>query len=280
MNDPAARRRRGNPARIALGTLTAVPAGADWDADDAKRAVGWYPAVGWIIGATATAVPFVARAAGWRGKAAAIVGVIVLGVLVGMSRMMHFDAVADAADGLLGGATPERRLEIMDDSSVGAFGATMVAFTIAAEGAALTGIVQTTAWYAIILGTVLSLLGASLALWTIRPARDTGMVAPISGRPTVGTVAIALVGTAALAALPLVRVGEDWTSVSVGLAPFAGWPPSQVQGFFACLAVAAIAMVVFPRLLARRVGGITGDLVGASIALTLVLTLATGALFG
>jgi adenosylcobinamide-GDP ribazoletransferase len=280
MSDAPRKPPKANAARIALGTLTAVPAGASWEPEAAKRALGWYPAVGWLMGAMATSVPFIARAVGWRGKAAAIIGVIILGVLIAASRMMQFDAIADAADGLLGGSDPEERLAIMDDSGVGAFGATMVAFAVAAEGAALTGIVQTTAWYAIVIGSVLSLFGASIALWTIPPARTTGMVAPIAGRPAVTTVLVALAFVAALALLPFVRVGDEWTSISVGAMVFGGWPSYQVQGFFACLVVGTGAMAGFPRLLARPVNGITGDLVGASIALTMLLTLATGALFG
>lgn len=271
---------RGNAARIALGTLTAVPAGADWNAPQARQAVGWYTGVGWLVGATATAVPFLARAMGWRGKAAAIIGVIILGVLVAATRLMQYDAIADAADGILGGSDASQRLEIMDDSSVGAFGATMVAFTIAAEGAALTGIVQTTAWYAIMLGAVLSNFGAAFALWTIKPARKTGMAASVAGRPEATTVLIALIFLAMLGALPFVLVGQDWTSIALTSGPFKGWQGYEVQGFFVCLFVGAVAMFGFPQFLARRVGGITGDILGASMGLTMIIVLAAGALFG
>ena len=280
MAGDGARRPRVQSARIALGTLTAVPAGAQWEPEAARRSLGWYPAIGWLIGLAATSVPFVFALFGWRGRASAIVGVAILAVLILASRAMHFDAIADTADALLGGGTPERRLEIMDDSAVGAFGATAVAFVIAAQGAALTGVVENVAWYAILIGAVLARFGAALALWSIAPAHEGGMAEPLSGRPRAMTVVTAFVFVAALAGLPFVAVGEKWTSLALTVTPFAGWAPHQVQGFFASLLVGAVCMVVFPWLLARSVRGVTGDIIGASIAATMTMTLVAGALFG
>jgi adenosylcobinamide-GDP ribazoletransferase len=205
---------------------------------------------------------------------------MILAVLIAASRAMHYDAIADTADAVLGGSTPERRLEIMEDSAIGAFGATAVAFIIAAQGAALTGIVETVAWYAIIIGAVLARFGAALAFWSIEPAREHGLAAPLAGRPRAGTVVVALLFVAALAALPFVVVGEKWTSITLVTSAFAGWPAHQVQGFWACLITGAVSMLAFPWLLSRTVRGITGDIVGASIAATMMMVLIAGALFG
>ncbi len=274
------RKPRGNTARIALGTLTAIPAGAAWDPASARRSLGWYPAVGWVVGLLAAGVPVALVLLGWRGGSAAIVGVLILGVLIAASKAMHFDALADTADGLLGGDSPQRKLEIMGDSAIGAFGATTIAFTILAEGAALTGIVQSAAWYAIVVGCVVSRFCAAVALWTLPPAKETGLVAPLTGRPVASTVTLALLSTAALGLLGFVVVGPGWSGVGLSSVPFAAWPPSHVWGFAACLVGALVAGLVIPRLLSRQVGGVTGDIIGASIVLTTVSCLAVAALFG
>jgi adenosylcobinamide-GDP ribazoletransferase len=274
------RKPRGNTARVALGTLTAIPAGADWDPETARRALAWYPAVGWLIGLLAAAVPFVAGALGWRGKSAAMVGVLILLVIAGASKAMHYDALADTADGLLGGDSPESKLDIMDDSAVGAFGVTIVAFSIAAQSAALTGIVQTTAWYAIVVGCVVARFSAAAALWTLPAARKDGLVAPLAGRPRAGTVALALVWLLALGALGFVVVGENFSSVGLSAVPFSGWPAHQVRGFITCTVGALAAGLVLPALFARQVKGLTGDIVGATIILTTTFTFAVAALLG
>ncbi len=280
MSEAATRKPLGNTARVALGTLTSIPAGAEWDPETARRALAWYPAVGWIVGALGAAVPFMAAALGWRGKSAAIVGVIMMGVLIASSKAMHFDALADTADGLLGGDSPESKLEIMDDSAVGALGATVVAFSIAAEGAALTGIVQVTAWYAVIIGCVVARFAASVALWTLPAARKTGLVAPLTGRPRAGTVVLGAVFVLALGLLGFFVVGENWASITISAVPFAAWPHNQVQGFVASLVAALAAGLVLPRLLARPVHGVTGDIIGATVVLTTLFCFAVASLFG
>jgi adenosylcobinamide-GDP ribazoletransferase len=279
MTEPAGKP-RGNTARVALGTLTAIPAGAKWDPETARKALGWYPAIGWLIGLLAAAVPFVAMALGWRGKSAAMVGVLILGAIVATSKAMHYDGLADTADGLLGGDSPERRLEIMDDSAVGAFGVTVVAFSIAAQSAALTGIVQTTAWYAIIVGCVVSRFCAAAALWTLPAARKGGLVAPLAGRPRVGTVALSMAWLVALVAIGFVVVGEDFSSVGFSGVPFSAWPPHQLRGFVWCTLGALAAGLTLPALLARPVKGLTGDIIGSTIVLTTTFTFAVAALLG
>ena len=233
-----------------------------------------------MIGIVATSVPFVAVLLGWSGKSAAIVGVIILGVLAAASKAMHYDGLADTADALMSGKPPATKLEIMEDSAVGAFGATAVAFAIAAQSAALSGIVQTTAWYSIIIATVVARFGVAVAAWTLRPAREKGLGAPLTGRPSAGTAALACLTTAALGLLSFVRVGDDWRWIALASSPFAGWPVHQAQGFVASLAAALLAALVLPRLLARPVRGVTGDILGATIVLTTLLTFAAAALFG
>jgi adenosylcobinamide-GDP ribazoletransferase len=206
--------------------------------------------------------------------------VLILGVIAAASKAMHYDALADVADGLLGGHSAQGKLEIMEDSAIGAFGATAVAFSVVAQGAALTGVVQNTAWYAIIVGCVVARASASVALWTLPAAREIGLVAPLVGRPRAGTVLVALLGVLALGALGFVVVGNDFSSIALTRVPFAAWPAHQIRGFVACLVGALAAGFILPRLLARPIKGITGDVVGASILITTGFCFAVAALFG
>ncbi len=56
--------------------------------------------------------------------------------------MLHWDGLADYADGLWGGSTPEARLAIMADSHTGAFGATAVAIVALVETASVASILS------------------------------------------------------------------------------------------------------------------------------------------
>ena len=100
----------------AIRFLTVVPApGGEWSARAASRSVAWFPAVGLGIGGAVAAVHWAARLAMPDLPAAALAlaaGVVLTGAL-------HLDGLADTFDGLLGGDTPKRRLEIMKDPSIG-----------------------------------------------------------------------------------------------------------------------------------------------------------------
>jgi adenosylcobinamide-GDP ribazoletransferase len=273
-------KRIANEARVAVGTLTALPVRAEWDDDAGRRALAFYPAVGWLIGLAGVSLPLLLALAGWRGKANALVGVLVLVVLEGAARAMHYDALADTADAFFGSPDIERRLEIMKDSLVGALGAAAIAIAIAAQAASLTGVIEVTGWYAIVIAMVVGRFGSALALWSIRPARPDGMAASVAGRPALATVLGALLFIALLGLLPFVTVAEGWRGVALSAAPFGGWAPHAVRGFWLSLGVALACAVGLPRLLARPVGGITGDLLGASLVIGSILTFSAAALFG
>ena len=272
--------RPAGPVSVAFGTLTVFPVHAAWDESAARRAVAFYPAVGWAVGAAAAAVPFVAAAAGWRGQAVGVVAVTMLVVAAGASRLMHLDALADTADGLLGGHTPRRRLEIMRDSSVGAFGAAAIALSVAGHVAALSAVLQATAWYAFVVAAVAARLGASVAMWTLPPARADGLAASAARRPRAVDVAVAAALAAALMLLTFVAVQDGTWHVTFSAIPLAGWPAHQIRGFVACVVAGAAAATILPRALARPIGGVTGDIAGASIELATLIALGAAALWG
>ncbi|MDP2874707.1 MAG: adenosylcobinamide-GDP ribazoletransferase, partial [Holophaga sp.] len=104
----------------AIRFLTRIPVpGPDTHVEDISRAVGWFPLVGAGVGA-ATAGIFIAGLKLWPAPAAALLAVAAGLMLTGG---FHEDGATDATDGLGGGWTRERVLEIMKDSRIGAYGA-------------------------------------------------------------------------------------------------------------------------------------------------------------
>ena len=106
--------------RAAVRFLTRVPVpGAVTTAEDLPHAIGWFPLVGAGVGAAIGGVATLALP--WWDPAIAAVLAIAVGLL--LTGGFHEDAASDAADGLGGGFTTERVLEIMRDSRIGAYGA-------------------------------------------------------------------------------------------------------------------------------------------------------------
>ena len=102
---------------VAIQFLTRIPTPTvrDFDADWTTRAARYFPLVGQMVGAICAAVFFGASQI-WAPWIAALLAVAA-GVVV--TGGFHEDGLADTADGLGGGQTRERRLEIMKDSRVG-----------------------------------------------------------------------------------------------------------------------------------------------------------------
>src|SRR5688572_33090244 len=106
--------------RIAFGLLTTLPLRlpGDWSAGDSGRASVWYSFVGLVVGALTWLV--------WRASMFVfpplVAGVVTLAVWVALTGGLHLDGLADCCDGLLASVSVERRLEIMKDPHMDAFG--------------------------------------------------------------------------------------------------------------------------------------------------------------
>jgi adenosylcobinamide-GDP ribazoletransferase len=125
----------------AISFLTILPVRSEWADGETPRATGWYPWVGWILGGLAVlgvnwGISLVDHPPVATG--AILLGALVLGGWAALTRFLHWDGLADTFDGVLGGDTPERRLEIMRDSRVGAFGVSAMIFLAFIQFAAVT----------------------------------------------------------------------------------------------------------------------------------------------
>lgn len=218
-------------------TRIPTPALGDFEPDWVTRATRYFPLVGQGVGAI-SASAFILGGQVWGPGVAAMLAIAV-GLLV--TGAFHEDGLADTADGLGGGQTPKRRLEIMKDSRIGTYGACALVSALALKAGALA--------------TLAPHVGA-LALLA---AHGTGRAAAV--------VAMRLTPYAALGEAgkwkptPLgVRTGEVVMALVI-----ATWPlllsPTPAMGLGVALGgVAAFALAWMAK---RLIGGHTGDVLGA-----------------
>ncbi|MEM8662531.1 MAG: adenosylcobinamide-GDP ribazoletransferase, partial [Pseudomonadota bacterium] len=170
---------------------------------------------------------------------------------------LHEDGFADCADGFWGGSDPERRLAIMRDSRIGTYGVLALVGAVLLKAAALQTAVAASPGFA-----ALTLLGGAAAARAVAlypfvalpPAREDGLAVAI-GRPTVKrfreALIIAIIITAALTV---------W------------WAP---LGFVVAGVATAAVVKAFSEVSERKIGGHTGDVIGASVVLADLTYIAT-----
>jgi adenosylcobinamide-GDP ribazoletransferase len=243
----------------AIGFLTLLPIGRAWPDGETPRSTGWYPWVGWLLGgAAALAVLGAAAAKGhWPQGGAILVGALVVGGWAVLTRFLHWDGLADTADGLWGGESAERRLEIMRDSRIGSFGAAAMLFIAIVQVAAVADMVSAGVVWPIAIAPVLGRMAVAVAAWDMPAARAEGL-----GLTAMGVSSVYERGVAALALLAI-----------LGLA-FAG---IATRSLLIATAGGVFAALVVPRRLAKPVGGMTGDLFGATVLIVETVVLVTGA---
>jgi adenosylcobinamide-GDP ribazoletransferase len=164
---------------------------------------------------------------------------------LGLTGMLHFDGLMDSADGLLPPLEPHRRLEVMADPRVGAFGVAAGIAVLLARWAALAALRPGI----LLLGGLwcLSRTAMAVVVRTQPYARPEGLAAPFG----------AVASNAA-------RLARRWVPQVVGVA-LAGallvlWRPGPGAAAGAVAAVVAAAVIVLAR---RRINGYTGDVLGA-----------------
>ena len=237
---------------LAVSTLTSIPVRVTWPEGDRTDAPGYYPLVGSVLGGIAFGLVQLADAVTWTDRAPLVVGVGVVAFFALATRMLHWDGLADVFDAM-GTSNHERALEIMHDSATGAFGVTAIALAVVAQTAALAQLVTDGRSWVLLVVPVFGRLAATFGAWFGRPARTGGLGASVIGRPRVGAVVPAALVAALAVALGVVTGGAAGVWLSVG-------------GMVLALAV--------PHLIALRFGGVTGDVMGASVVVVETLLFA------
>jgi adenosylcobinamide-GDP ribazoletransferase len=241
------------PFLVALSFLTVFP--AIWHKRPAPREISdsraYYPAVGLLLGLLLVGVERGAR----EGFPPYLTAALLLVSLVVATRGLHLDGFMDVCDGLLGGYTPQRRLEIMRDSHVGSFAVAGVASLLLVKYGALLSLLTLTApggspipW-ALLLFPMLSRWAMVIVVGAFPYVRGQGLGSPFHqerGRLATGLAMVAAVAAAVL----LGGIGGAGMLIGVSLlAWLLGWG------------------------MAALLGGLTGDTYGATNEVTEVAVL-------
>jgi adenosylcobinamide-GDP ribazoletransferase len=224
------------------------------------RAARMVPVAGWIIGILPALVLVMALALNLPALGACLISVATAVIITGA---FHEDGLADTFDGLPGGATPERRLEIMKDSRIGSFGGAALMLSLMLRVTMLAALLpHVSIWTGtlVIAAAGLSRCFGLLPLSFLPAARSSGFSAT-AGVPSAPALTVAF----ALGLAGWIGAGL-WLSLSlihILLAPLVA------------LALAAI-LTVWAK---RAIGGQTGDIAGAAqqfAEIALLATLAAG----
>ena len=203
--------------RLACQMLTRFPAarGVDYTPELDAAAVRYYPGVGILVGLAGGAA--FAAAHGPLGPPLAAVLAIAATVL--LTGAMHEDGLADTVDGIGGGNSTERALEIMRDSRIGVYGVLALVLVVGAKVFALASLAPWVGLAVLVAAHGLSRWSVVLVIATARYVRLSGTASPVSGPVSspahliAGGTAIACLALATFAASPQAAAG-----VLVGLA--------------------------------------------------------------
>lgn len=229
---------------LAAGFLTRLPCPpVDYSDDCMARSTRWYAAVGLAIG-LALALLFWCLASLLPQALAAL---LTIGGAMLLTGALHEDGLADIADGLGGSRERDRAMEIMRDSRIGAYGVLALGMTLAIKVSALALLPLPVAIAALIMGHTFGRLSMTWLMRHLAYARTDGAAGFMADGPTPNDAPLWTAG--ALAALLLL------------------WLAGPVATLVTLVALVALIRLIAARLRAR-LGGYTGDALGASEQLT------------
>lgn len=249
--------------RLATGTTTIIRVGPlpEIDRRTAGRAMLLTPLAVVPVALIAAAATF---AAGRTGLPQVACGAVGLAVLAIGSRAMHLDGLADTVDGLGGGWTKERALEIMRRGDVGPMGVVALLLVLLIQAACL-GAVSVDARGALVAFLAICLSRGATGVVALRrfpPARPDGLGSLVAGSVTTMAAAASV-----LLQVVVLTAATWWWQCADGM-PHRWW-----LGTLAAIAVSAGAYLVAV-VAARRLGGVTGDVFGAAVEVGLVIGIA------
>ena len=241
--------------RLAIGTLTRLPVPAPRQVDrrTAGIAMSLSPFIALVL-AIICGLPLLL--AHDQPLLALVLSIGAFALLAWTTRALHLDGLADTADALGSGKPAEAALAIARKSDIGPFGVITLLFALLLDIAAVASFAQPRdAYLAFVIAIVTSRIGLTWActrLWPAARAEGLGAVVATS--------------------VPLL-VAVTWTIIGVG---FAWWLLGSMGAVAAVLGLAAGAVIL--TIARRRLGGITGDVLGATIEIVMTATLVAVAL--
>lgn len=225
----------------ALSFLTPVRVPQSWAGGERglRGAPVYFPAVGALIGGVVAAIGYGLD----RILPPLPASTITVLLLVAASAGLHLDGLADTADGLLSARPRERVLEIMRDSHIGTMGVLAVVGVLLLKTGLLTAVEDPLRWRMVLLAPIAGRSAALLVMSVFPYARAEGGVATVfrSGGRRAALLSV-------------------WAVVFVF---GAGWLSASYRGVVAAGVAVAVAPA-FAWYVRRRVGGYTGDTLGAT----------------
>jgi len=224
----------------ALRLLSAIPVPGR-ESDDFTDGLPWYPVAGAILGWLVCGLSLLVLSLVPDWSELVALAAVVASVLV--TRGFHLDGVADCADGFWGGHSRERRLEIMKDSSTGAFGVIALVVVLSPKWVAYSRIVKMDTLILVPLAFAISRFMIVLLARSFSYPRERGTGAAI------------VRGAKAKHLL--------YAAVSAGLMCLYA-PLSAVPAFLVGAGI-AVGVGLYSR---SKIGGVSGDVLGAACELT------------
>jgi adenosylcobinamide-GDP ribazoletransferase len=223
----------------AIAFLTRLPVGklAALEAADVAHSAGWFPLIGVLLGLVYTLAASLLK--GHLPLSTVAVVLVFLDVLV--TGALHFDGLADTADGFGGGTTHGDTLRIMRDHAIGSYGGVALAVCVALKVTAYAALLKQSDWIpALILTPALGRWSILLLTATLPYARPSASVVGGMGKRALfwGTLVIAVA---------LVSVMSGWA--------------------LAACATVVVVTTCFGLYCRHRIAGITGDTLGANVQL-------------
>ena len=206
-----------------------------------------WPFVGGVVGGIALSLGAAVQV---TGVAVSIAAALVIAVQVALTGGLHEDGLADCADGFWGAHTRDRRLEIMKDSRIGSYGGIALVLALLMRWSAIATLLGAGACGLALAPAILSRAAMGLVMAGLPNARAGGLAAT-HGKPS---MTAAGVGASLAVALAVALVG--WATL----------------GLVVAVAVTALALSQVAR---AKIGGQTGDVLGAVQVLTEIAALAT-----
>jgi len=223
----------------AMAFLTRLPVGrlVTFDAADVADSAGWFPVIGLLLGTLYAAAATLLRSHLPPG----IIAVLLVTLDALATGALHFDGLADSADGFGGGKTREDTLRIMRDHAIGSYGGLALAALVALKVMAYSALLKQSDWIpALILAPALGRWSILLLTATLPYARPSASAIEGMGKGSLiwgtGVIVIAMIAASSLRAA-------------------------------IALAVVVGATAAFGLYCRHRIGGITGDTLGANLQL-------------
>ncbi len=233
--------------RLSLSWLTVLPVSGPTTVDRkaAAKAIAVTPIVGALLGGVAAAVLWLLLRA---GLVPMLAGLLVVTLLALVTRGMHIDGLADTFDGLGCYGPPERAREVMRSGGAGPFGVAAIVVSIGAQSISIGALGSAGLWIAVVVAVTAGRVAVVLACrHGTPPASDTGFGSLVAGTQSLWAGAL---WSFFLLAVAVPAVTGRW------------W-----QGPLVVLVALSIAFVLVRHCM-RRFGGLSGDVLGSAVEVT------------